>query len=451
MQIITLKIHSYNQIGEGIGEFLLPNGETREVVVAYTSPGDEVSAQVIRKRRKKWEGKLLQILSSGPSRVSPKCPHFTICGGCLTQQIPYSEQLAIKESKVKSLFSITSSITGCEKIWGYRGKMEFSFSQDKKGERYLGLYGGRGKVQNLKTCPISPNWFSEALLKVREWWLATEIPAFNARRGEGSLRTVTFREGTNSKMAILTVSGDPAYALTKAQINSFVEALSTFQPISLFLRIHQAIKGQKTEFFMMHLKGPDSLVQELEVPEKVLFNISPDAFFQPNPDQAQVLYRTAISLLTVKPGAIVYDLYCGTGTLGIILAKKGYEVYGIELNRAACLDAEENAKLNEVSKIKIYSGDVAQVLATKNIPKPEAIVVDPPRTGLSPEAIEQITGLKPKEILYISCNPETQARDVALLKEKGYEIQTVQPVDQFPHTPHIENIVLLSSINPSII
>lgn len=439
---IIVHITDLNEDGIGFGHITLSNNELRKVSVPYTYPGDEVEIRIYRKRHKKWEGDIVQFIKQSEKRSEPFCPHFTVCGGCLTQQIPYVEQLELKKQKVEKLLgSSTLPILSSPLTLGYRNKMEFSFSQDKKGEKYLGLYGRR-RVQNVKICPISPGWFSDALGKIRTWWDETELTAFNPHSGLGSLRTITFREGDNSKMAILTVSGDPQYALSRDQINGYINALSSYENMSIFLKIHQAIKGQPTQFFEMHLKGPDTLTENLA---GVVFKISPAAFFQPNPRQAERLYETALSFLS-SDIKVVYDLYCGTGTLSILLAKKGYEVYGIELSREACLDARENGELNEVDNLTILNGDVGQVLASNELKKPDAVVVDPPRTGLNAQAIEEIVKLKPREILYISCNPETQARDVLEFKKQGYESLKAQPVDQFPHTPHIENIVLLTSV-----
>lgn len=436
-----VQITGLNEDGVGFGHISLANNELRKVSVPYTYPGDEVEVRIFRKRQKKWEGEAVQFIKQSEERAIPFCPHFTICGGCLTQQVPYEKQLELKKEKVEKLLGTpVLPILASPLTKHYRNKMEYSFSQDKKGERYLGLYGRR-RVQNVRLCPISPAWFSEALGKIRSWWEETDLTAFNPRAGTGSLRTITFREGNQSKMAILTVSGDPQYALSREQINGYIHALSAFDGISIFLKIHQAIKGQPTQFFEMHLKGPDTITEKLT---GSVFKISPAAFFQPNPRQAERLYETALSFLSpdIK---VVYDLYCGTGTLSILLAKKGYEVYGVELSREACLDARENGELNEVENLTILNGDVGEVLASNELKKPEAIVVDPPRTGLNAQAIEEIVKVRPKEILYISCNPETQARDVLEFKKYGYECVKAQPVDQFPHTPHIENIVLLTS------
>ncbi len=448
MQTYHVTIERLNNEGFGVYTHLLPNQEAREVLIPYTYPGDKVEIQILKKKRKKWQGSVVQFIEYAKNREKPKCPHFSVCGGCFMQQIPYEEQVLIKSKKVEKLLNQRFPILKAEHPWEYRNKMEFSFSTDKKGNKYLGLYNKWGKVENIYACPLSPAWFSEALSKVREWWALSALTAFHPRSGLGALRTLTLREASFGKMAFLTVSGDPNFALHKEDIEGFKNALSGFQTLSLFIRIQQAIKGQPTQFFEMHIGGPDTIDEELKVPESLLFSISPASFFQPNPRQAERLYEKACEMISHNSQSIAYDLYCGTGTLGIILAKKGFRVYGIELSPESSLDARENAKKNLVD-IEIITGDVGEVLAQKKLPKPEVVVVDPPRIGLSDKALEEIAALNPREILYISCNPETQARDVEILKTKGYFVLKGLSVDQFPQTPHIENIVLLSSISPT--
>lgn len=448
MQTYHVTIERLDAQGFGIYTHPLPNNETREVLIPYTYPGDKVEIAIIKKKRKKWQGSVINFIEYSKERTLPKCPHFGVCGGCFMQQIPYSEQLEIKTRQIKKLFPETLPILKADSVWNYRNKMEFSFSMDKKGNRYLGLYNTRGKVENLNVCPISPDWFSAALNSVRAWWETTSLSAFHPRSGTGSLRTLTLRDATFGKMAFLTVSGDPNYAINKEDIEGFKQALAFLNPISLYIRIQQAIKGQPTQFFEMPIGGADTIEEVLRVPDPLKFSISPASFFQPNPRQAEKLYQYACDMISCPPPEVIYDLYCGTGTLGIILAKRGYKVYGIELSPESSLDARENAKANNVQNIEIITGDVGEILAKKEYPLPKVVVVDPPRTGLNDKALEQIVGLKPQEILYISCNPETQARDVELFKSYGFRFIKGLPVDQFPQTPHIENIVLLSCAEP---
>ena len=373
------------------------------------------------------------------------CSHFPSCGGCKTQNISYQDQLREKQAFVEGLFPEVQPIVPCTTPWHYRNKMEFSFSQNKAGEKFLGLIlkQSRGKVFNLHECLIGPKEFPEILAKVRAWWENSSLRAFHFRSGEGTLRTLTLRQSfyTGEKLALLTVSGNPTFAIPKRQIDEFVEAINE-PSLSIFLQIQQAIAGRPTQFFEMHLAGPTHIVEELHVEGRTFrFNISPTSFFQPNTQQAEVLYQIALSLPQLPSTACVYDLYCGTGTLGIVAAPRVGQVIGIEINPHAIFDGQLNAAFNGVNNITFYRGDVAQVLAEQTLPKPDLIILDPPRVGLDKAALEVVRALQPEEILYISCNPVTQAQNIAELP--SYTLTHVQPVDQFPHTPHIENVCLL--------
>ncbi len=375
------------------------------------------------------------------------CKHFPSCGGCTSQDIPYNSQLEVKEALIQSLYPASQilPIIPCKNPWHYRNKMEFTFSQNKAGDKFLGLIlrKSRGKVFNLEECLIAPPDYPEILSRVRTWWKTTRLPAFNFRSGEGTLRTFTLREArrTGQKLALLTVSGDPRFAPTQSQLNQFVQALND-PAMSIFLQVHQAIKGQPTQFFEMHLSGPTHILEELTLHNRLYqFKISPTSFFQPNTEQAETLYQTALSFPTLTPDTTVYDLYCGTATLGILSASLVKQVIGIELNPHAVFDGTMNAELNNLTNLRLYRGDVAEVLSKEALPAPDLVILDPPRIGLDPPALALLKKLLPPQILYISCNPKTQAENLSQLPE--YNIVHIQPVDQFPHTPHIENIVYL--------
>ncbi len=378
------------------------------------------------------------------------CIHVPECGGCTSQQIPYSEQLQQKQAAIEKIFAPFNTpvapIIPCQDSWGYRNKMEFSFSQNKAGDRFFGLIlrKSRGKVFNLEQCLISPLWMAETLQRVRSWWETTELRAFNFRSGEGCIRTLTLREGrrTGDRLAMLTVSGDPRFALTRAHLKGFLQALND-PKMSIFLRVQQAIKGSPTQFFEMHLSGPDHICEQLRLQGRTLtFKISPTSFFQPNTEQAEVLYNKALEIAELTPRSTVYDLYSGTATLGMAFALKAQNVIAIELNPHACFDAKVNAEVNKIANIDIQCGDVGKLLSQASVLTPDLAIVDPPRPGLDPLAMAALKRLQPQQILYVSCNPTTQAQNISELTD--YRILKVQPVDQFPHTAHIENIVLLT-------
>lgn len=460
-RIVSVTIDSFSSTGNGVGTFLLPDNQTRLAEVSFTLPQETANALLLSKRGGVFRTLLEEITQPSPVRILPRCIHFTTCGGCRWQHIPYSTQLELKEKAIRDLFQPyghVQPILPCDPPWQYRNKMEFSFSMNAQKERYLGLMidGSRGKVFNLTECHLVKPWFAECVKAVRSWWRESDLEAYHPFKDSGSLRTLTVREGvrTGDRMIILTVSGNAEYALKRHQIDSFIAFVrEAIEPVgegelSIFLRIHQIAKGSPTQFFEMHLHGPEHIREKLRVGEKDLeFKISPSAFFQPNTRQAEKIYNLAIELAQIPLVGLVYDLYCGTGTLAICAAQKAQEVIGIEWVPEAVLDAEANAKLNQCSNVKFLGGDVGAVLEglrDENRFSPDVVFVDPPRAGLDPKAISQILQLKPQRIVYVSCNPKTQAANLPHFIEGGYRIIAIQPIDQFPQTIHCENIVVLS-------
>lgn len=464
---VELQISSFSAKGFGVGlASKKESSPAHKVEVPHTVPGDIVKVEINRKRKGAYFGYRPIVVHPSQDRSAPRCIHAEYCGGCSWQQVSYERQLKEKEKFIHALFdplvksrSDISAIIGCEDPWQYRNKMEYSFSENRSGEKFLGLImtGGKGRVFNLTECYLTHPWFAKALDAVMRFWQRSGLKAFNMRSGEGSLRTLTLRRGvkTGSMLVMLTVSGDPLYAIKRELLDGFVQSvLSTVSEeekpfVSIFLRVQQAIKGSATQFFEMHLFGPDHLKEELEIREtgkKYIFKISPSAFFQPNTLQAERLYGIALSFAGKQRLSHVLDLYAGTSTLGILFSAIAEKVTSIEINPHATFDAQVNKEENAAQNLDILKGDVADVLATlqeASALKADFVVVDPPRAGLDPKALSILIGLKAERLLYISCNPKTQAENVKSLIESGYVLEKVQPVDQFPHTVHIENICLL--------
>jgi 23S rRNA (uracil1939-C5)-methyltransferase len=455
---ITFRISTVNADGKGEGSFSLEDGEERWAEIPFTVPGDLVEAQVKRRRSGVYPARLLTVIEPSPQSIPAKCVHFGACGGCSFQRWTYDNQVAWKEEKVRTLFkSLLNNqvdfrpMIAASSEWNYRNKMEFSFSENKEGKRFLGMIlgGSRGKVFNLTECHLVSPWFSETLANVRSWWEQSAIHAYYPPKNSGSLRTLTLRESKTSgaRLAMLTVSGNPDEAIHRNDLKAFQALFSA--DVSLFLRIHQAVKGQPTEFFEMHLQGPETIRETLNMDlgdgrtSTIDFFISPSAFFQPNTRQAERLYTEALKLAGLRKSDLMYDLYCGTGTLGALASRFVDRVLGIELSAESSLDARENAKKNGLNNIEVITGDVGVELA-KRSERPSVLLLDPPRAGLDLPAIEQVSKLKPERLVYISCNPKTQARDIELFIARGFKLHVVQPVDQFPMTPHIENIALLT-------
>lgn len=428
-------------------------GIADEVEIAHVIPGDRILFELTRKKRLPQKGRLLEILAPSPDRVEPRCTHARTCGGCSWQQMAYSAQLKEKESRVRKAFHRDPDpIIPCETPFGYRNKMEFTFSENRGGQKYLGLMIAQAEpyVFNLTECHLTSPWFIEVLSAVRTWWESSGLKAYYPPADTGSLRYLTVREAvrTRQKMAILNVSGNPDFALTRLDLNNYIAAVRSAVEgeISLFLRIHQTKKGRPTNFYEMHLSGPDHIIEELHLKNGPLsFKISPSSFFQPNTLSAEKLYDTALAMLPAC--STVYDLYCGTGTLGMAAAQKAKEVIGIELSPESVIDAQENLLRNRISNMVIHQGDVGKIITRligePSFTRPDAIIIDPPRAGLDPLALQHLKNILPKIIIYISCNPLTQAENVLELLKIGYQLKRLQPLDQFPHTYHIENIALL--------
>lgn len=460
-----LLIDRLSKEGSGLGECYTACGKNLSVEVPFGLKGETVQVEILGRERGRGQARLLNVLTPSPERVVPLCPHFGECGGCQWQHMDYTQQLLEKEGRVKALFS--SYLTGdaafypilpAHPHWRYRNKMELSFASDKAGRRYLGfmLHRGRGKVVNVTSCWLAAPWFTDAVNTVRKWWEGTSLNAYKPHQNRGTLRTLILRgsERSGDRLAMLTVSGNPEDAIHRDQLSALVDALrrsiepsDSAQRLSIFLRIQQTAKGRPTQFYEMLLYGPDHIreVLNLSPTESLTCRISPSAFFQPNTFQAENLYRRILEMAEISSHALVYDLYCGTGTIALCVAKRAGRVVGVELSPESVLDAQENIKANQVENLQIHKGDVSSVLTRLMMDSdyPDIVTIDPPRAGIDPKTLSQLIEMSPKKIVYVSCNPATQADNLKDLAAAGYQVRGVQPVDQFPHTVHVENIVLL--------
>lgn len=445
----------------------------QQVAVPFTVPGDYVRITTHGKRNHRWKGSLVEVLKPGPSRIKARCGHFGICGGCTLQQMSYPAQLKYKDEYVRRLFAkfITQGTqiypaVPTEREWGYRNKMEYTFSNNRAGDRFLGLvmHGSKRKILNLTECHLASPWFIDALKTVRQWWDKVPLRAYHLSTQEGTLRTLVLREGQSSgdRLVMLTVSGNPEYAPSRTQLDKLVAALRTaIDPknqnqkgkLSIFLRIQQTNVGMATNFYEMLLYGPDYIHEELSIevhadrpPHRVRFQFSPTAFFQPHPQQAAITYSLALKMADLKTTDRVYDLYCGIGTLGICASPFVKEVIGIEISPEMALDARLNAKLNDAANVTIYAGAVRHILnklGQDQQTSPDVVFIDPPRTGIDPIAMRHVLELRAPRLVYISCNPSTQVENIDHLIQGGYRLVSLQPVDHLAQTMHMKNIALL--------
>jgi 23S rRNA (uracil1939-C5)-methyltransferase len=449
---MLVKIDSYTKKGRGIG--LAENNKRVEVPNAII--GDEVDVTIRKKKRKGlFQSEIISIIKPSNDRVEDKCSHNVYCGGCSWQQMLYQKQLLIKQNKIDDLFiedhECIQKIIPSPQKWHYRNKMEFSFSQDRLGNAYLGLIiaGSRGKAFNIKQCEIAAPVFLSIVAQVKKWWIASGLQAYHPSSDRGSLRTLTIRVGRSQKiMVFLTVSGNPYYALNRQHIQNFKKSvLSIFSDpsnISVFLQVQSIAKGRPTQFYEIHLNGPEYLHDIAYVKQRPIhFFLSPSSFFQPNSSTLDYLLNNCVELACPKPSDQVVDLYCGVGSIGLAFAPYVKQVIGIEQNPYAVFDARLNVEKNFLKNMSIYQGDSGLILKTLELQKIDILIVDPPRAGFSKETLRQILQIQPKKIIYVSCHPESQQVDIAKIRDM-YQVKTLQPLDQFPHTPHVENIALLT-------
>ncbi len=462
--LITLNLTIEKLCDRGHGVARLPDMPRKKVEIPAVLPGEVVTVTMRRRRRRlrKAKATLLALLTPSKERVEPRCAHFGSCGGCAIQQMEYGAQVRYKEANLRRAFeplqlerALFHPIIEAPELFDYRSKMEFSFSEDLAGNRYLGLVmsGGKGRVLTVTRCHLASSWFSEVLAAVRAWWSGIALSAYHPPKGTGHLISLVLREGyhTGSRLIMLVVSGDPLFALNRDDLASFQEAVADLAGgCALFLQIKQAARGVPTQLFEMHLSGPDKFFEQIHIDcygkkRVVDLHVSPSSFLQPNTRAAGGFYSRAIELLDLKGDELLLDLYCGIGSIGLACSAFVRKVVGIEINPYAVYDARFNAIKNGMANIEIHKGDVGEVLGKLGEVEPllpDVVVVDPPRSGLGGVAVAQLLKLGADKICYISCNPESQARDLALLLQ-DYQVVAVQPADQFPHTVHLENIVIL--------
>lgn len=463
--VADIKIEKFSIKGNGVGQII--QDQTNEAEISFAIPGEVVNAE-LRKRNGRWLGRIKEILEPSSKRIAPRCAHFGLCGGCRWQQMSYDDQLKYKEASVRNIFAsmmtqdtIIKPIIGSSP-WHFRNKMDFTFSSDLNRNKYLGLImdSTKGKVVNVTECFLMNSWFLNALTAVRHWWEGSNLEAYRPLRNTGSLRMLTLREGvkTKDRMVVLTISGHPDFALGSQHLESFVAAIRSAIEISegklsIYLRIQQIEKGLPSNFYEMLLYGARMIEDQFEIRLKdsestfFKFSYSPSVFFQPNATQAEKVISCAIEYAEINKNNVVYDLFCGTGAFGICASRMAKQVIGIEISPEAADDARKNAFANDCQNVKVISGAVRHVLNMQDeaLPFPDVVFVDPPRQ-FDQLALRQLLDLNPPIILYLASDPQTQIEPLKEFLNGGYNIHLIQPFDQFPHTPHVQNLVLLRKI-----
>lgn len=454
-QVVEFDINALAFGGAGLGKY-----EGLTVFVEKTMPGDRVKASFSKLKKHYAHADLVEIVKSSPDRIKPKCPYSGICGGCQLQFMPYEKQLEFKKQHVIDSFERigkiyappVADIIPCEDVFYYRNKLEFSFGYDADMNFTLGYHvpGRRFDIMDITECHLMSPFSSEITCRVRDFMKEKGWPPFKYSCGKGFLKALFLREGkrTGEFMINLSTSDDIPEDFDKG-MKEFVSMLSASPEItSIYWSKIISNRGQprRTEEKLLH--GKPFLTEELTTKngDTLSFDIPPQAFFQVNTVQAEVLYNEILGIVEEKSPELVFDLFCGTGSIAMFLAKSAERITGVELNEDSVRIASENAAKNGIFNMDFFQGDVNKMISNLK-ERPSLVVVDPPRAGLAKKFIKQLSEFDSPSIVYVSCNPATLARDCAELKEYGYSVKKIQPVDMFPHTFHIENVCLLERDN----
>lgn len=441
--IIDLSIDSIAFGGEGVGKYPYED-RLFTVFVRGVVPKDRVRVKITGKKRTYARALVVDFLEKAENRIEPKCGHFLSCGGCSLQNLAYKNQLKIKEQQVKDAMrriggideDVVKSIIGCENEWLYRNKMEFSFDLKNDG-LHLGLHLKRRfhDVVDIEECFLFDFPAPDLMPKMREFF--RNFPS-------ESLKSLILRRGVNTgeyMIALVTENMEKQGEIVK----NFASFVQEFRFESVYHINHTNRQGQKKTTEETLLGGKPTINETLKLKNgpELKFEISPQSFFQPNTVQAQNLYSLALGHAALSGKETVYDLYCGTGTIGLCASAAAKKVYGVEINETAVQNAKANAELNGVTNVSFLAGDCAQMISEIDDP-PDTVIIDPPRNGLHGKAFPVVSDLAAPRIVYISCNPTTLARDINLFTKTGYKAELVQPVDMFPQTHHIESVAVLS-------
>lgn len=434
------------------------------VFIPFGAPGDIADIKIDRKKRSYAEGHIENLSKPSPIRVEPRCEHFTLCGGCRWQHLPYEFQLKCKQKQVEDAlqriakipFPELTPILGSENIWEYRNKMEYTFSNKKwltfdqlrsgadfPERRAAGFHisGAFDKVLDINRCHLQEDLGNRLRVFIKKFGMEHNYSFYDLREQHAFLRTLMIRISSTEEVMAVMVFGeddsDKIGELLTAVAENFPEITSLLYVINT--KVNDTIADQEILLF----KGREYIEEEME---GLKFRIGPKSFYQTNSRQAYRLYSVARDFAKLTGNELVYDLYTGTGTIACFIAPNVSHVIGIEYVPEAIEDAKVNASVNKLENTEFYAGDMKNVLTSDFISqhgRPDVMIVDPPRAGMHDDVVKVILDAAPKRIVYVSCNPATQARDLALLHEK-YDIEAVQPVDMFPHTQHVENVVALT-------
>jgi 23S rRNA (uracil1939-C5)-methyltransferase len=440
------------------------------IFVPYVVPGDVVDLQIKRKKNKYAEAEAVKFHKYAEKRAVPFCQHYGVCGGCKWQVLPYEEQIRYKQKEVennlrrigKIELPEISPIIGSAKTQFYRNKLEFTFSnkrwlttkevqEDVKYDQMnaVGFHipGAFDKVLAIEKCWLQDDISNRIRNAVRDYAYQHNYSFINLRDHEGMLRNIIIRTSSTGELMVIVV----CKIVEEREMQLFKQLLQfiadSFPEItSLLYIVNNKCNDTINDLDVMVFKGKDHMFEEME---GLKFKIGPKSFYQTNSEQAYVLYKVARRFAGLTGKELVYDLYTGTGTIANFVSRQARQVIGIEYVPEAIEDAKVNSEINGISNTQFYAGDMKDILTNDFIAqhgRPDVIITDPPRAGMHQDVVDVILNAEPERIVYVSCNPATQARDLQLLDVK-YKVMAVQPVDMFPHTHHVENVVLLQKRN----
>lgn len=444
--------------------------DNKVIFIPYAVPGDIVDLQVTRKKSHYAEATIASIIQPSPMRIQPFCKHFGVCGGCKWQSLPYEEQLKAKQQQVEDAltrigkvpFPKILPIIGSKKTKAYRNKLEFGFSNKKwltKEEiesrvvfpdmNAVGFHipGAFDKILDLKECFLMDDFNNRIRNGLRSYVIEKGYSFFDLRTQTGLLRNMMLRKTSTGEIMVLL-----QFCIREAQEEKEAQDVlqwikTTFPEITSLLYVNNTKCNDTISDLDIHtFSGADYIYEQME---DLQFKIGPKSFYQTNSEQAFTLYKVVREFAYLSGNEYVYDLYTGTGTIANFIAGKAKRVLGIEYVSEAIQDAKENAVLNNLDNIQFFAGDMKDILTDNFVAlygRPDVIITDPPRAGMHNDVISTILFAAPKRIVYVSCNPATQARDVSLLSA-DYHITKVQPVDMFPQTHHVENVLLMERNN----
>ncbi|MDR0873987.1 MAG: 23S rRNA (uracil(1939)-C(5))-methyltransferase RlmD [Prevotellaceae bacterium] len=437
------------------------------VFVPYAVPGDVVDIQVTKKKSHFMEGRVIKTHEFSTDRAIPFCEHFGVCGGCKWQNLPYEKQLFYKQKQVEDNLTRIGkvelpsplvggqggAILGSAKTTFYRNKLELTFSNKKwlttpemNGEpqemNAVGFHipGMFDKVLDINKCYLQDDISNQIRNFIRAYAIDNNLVFFDLRRQEGFLRNIIVRTASTGELMLIVVFYYEDITLREALLNAVAAQFP--QITSLLYVINGKANDTITDQEVCVFRGKDHILEKME---DLYFKVGAKSFYQTNSEQAYELYKVARRFAQLTGNELVYDLYTGTGTIANFVARSARQVIGIEYVPEAIEDAKVNAELNKIGNSQFFAGDMKDILNTSFIEKygkPDVIITDPPRAGMHDDVIKAILFAEPQRIVYVSCNPATQARDLSLLDAK-YKVTAVQPVDMFPHTHHVENVVLL--------